>query len=118
MDQRPAARAIAHVVQAERAAVALLEGVRVMPQRVRAAELDIHELVGRIPLGDFRAPADGNPMHADSIINERAGPHRIGPGVSTSNFSQGGVRVSRLRASAKKGKTSLAGGEARARFGG
>jgi hypothetical protein len=33
----------------------------------------------------------------------------MGAGVRTSNFSQEGVRVCRLRASAKKGKTSLGG---------
>ena len=33
----------------------------------------------------------------------------MGAGVSTSNFNQGGVRVSRFRASAKKGNTSWRG---------
>ena len=75
VDERAATRTIAHLVAADRPAVALLEAVRVMPQEVRAAELDIHEPVRRIPLGDLRAPTQGQAVNGDAVINERAGTH-------------------------------------------
>ena len=78
MEKRATARTIADKVTAERAAMAFLEGVRVMPQGVGAAHLDVHELVRRIPLGDFCAPADGKTVNGDSIINQSAGPHDDG----------------------------------------
>ena len=62
------------------AAVALGEGMRVTPQRVGAAELNIHKLARRIPLGDFRAPAQGKAMHANPVINQRAALHHDGAG--------------------------------------
>ena len=80
IDERPAARAVAHVVQAKRAAVALLESVRVMPKGVGAAKLDINEAVRRIPRGDFRTPANGKAMDADAVINESSRPHGDGRG--------------------------------------
>jgi hypothetical protein len=69
MDKRATARTIADKVTAERDAMAFLEGVRVVPQGVGAAHLDVHELVRRIPLGDFRALADGKTVNGDSIIS-------------------------------------------------
>ena len=71
MDPSSPARAIADVVQAERAPIAVLKGVRVMPERVRTAELHIHEAMRRIPFGNLGAPADGNAMHADAVVSQR-----------------------------------------------
>lgn len=80
VDERPAARPVAHVVQAKCAAVALLESVRVMPKGVGTAKLDINEAVRWIPFGDFRTPADGKGMHADAVVNESSRPHDDGRG--------------------------------------
>lgn len=80
VDERPAARPIANGVQTERAPIALHEGVRVMPQGVRATQLPIHELVRRIPFGDFGSPANGQSMHPNPVVNECAGPHCYGAG--------------------------------------
>jgi hypothetical protein len=76
--ERATARTIADKVTAERPAMAFFEGVRVMPQGIGAAQLNVHELVWRIPLGDFRAPADGKTVNGDAIINQGAGPHDDG----------------------------------------
>ena len=80
VDERSAARAIAHVVQAERASVALFEGVRVMPQGVGASKLDINEAVRRIPFGDFGPPADGEAVNSDAVVDECARTHFDGRG--------------------------------------
>ncbi len=57
----------------EGAAIPFLEHVCVMPQGVRASQLNVHEPVRWIPLGDFRAPADGKTVNGDSVINQDAG---------------------------------------------
>lgn len=72
MDERATARAIAHLIEAERSAIPFLEGMRVMPQVIRAAQLNVHELVRRIPLGDFRASTDGNTVNGDAVIDQGA----------------------------------------------
>lgn len=100
LNQRPAARAIPNMVQAGGAAVALFEGVRMMPERIWAAELHIHELVRRIPLGDFRAPPDGNPTHTDAVVDERTRTHRDGcrgQHVETQPGRCDGLQVVRVR---------------------
>ena len=51
-----------------------------MPEGVRAAKLHIDEVVRRIPFRDFCAPADGQAMDADAIVEKRAGLHLNGLG--------------------------------------
>lgn len=80
IDERAAARAIADAVETKRAAVAFREDVSVMPQLVGSADLDIDELMRRIPFEDFGAPADGQSMHANAIVDERTGMHGDGGG--------------------------------------
>jgi hypothetical protein len=104
MDERSTPRTIADSVTAEGAAVALLERVRVVPRGVRAAQLDVHEMVRWIPFGDFRAPPDGKAVHVDAVINERAGPHLEGRGRQYFKSQPGrrdGFQVPRL---SKEGK--------------
>lgn len=102
--QRPAARAIADVVGAKGAAVALFEGVRVRPERVRPAQLNVDEAMRLLPLRNLRAPADGKTMRVIAAVNERPGLHldrwrrqhlelQLGP--------HDGIQVSRL---GEKGK--------------
>ena len=69
---------MANVVEAARAPIAFLEDVRVMPESVGTTELNVDEMVWRIPLGDFRAPADGNTVDRDAIINQGPGTHHDG----------------------------------------
>ena len=73
VNERTPARTITHAVKAKRAASVFLEGVRVVPQGVWAAQLHVHESVRRILLGDFRAPMEGKTVNGDSIINQGAG---------------------------------------------
>ena len=80
VNQCPASWAIADAIQTERASVALLESMGVMPQCVGAAQLQVHESMRRIPFGDFCSPADGQAMHPNPVVNERAGPHCDGRG--------------------------------------
>ena len=70
--QRAAARSVAHVVPAERAAIKLFERMGVMPERVRAAHLHVHEEMRRLPGGDFRPPTDRNSMDTNPVVNQRA----------------------------------------------
>src|SRR4051794_9003703 len=54
--QSATARVVTHVVHAKRPAIALLEGVSVMPEPVGAAKLGVHELLRRIPARDLGSP--------------------------------------------------------------
>lgn len=58
VNERITPRTVAHAVTAKRAAIPLLESVRVASQGMWAAERDVHEPVWRIPLGDLRAPTE------------------------------------------------------------
>ena len=87
--------------------------VRVVPERVRAAQLHVDEAVGRIPLLDQRVPRDRHAVEAQPVLEQRPGCTSIGPGVTTRKRSSGGVIASRLRASAKNGKTSSGGPSSR-----
>ena len=76
-------------------------------QRVRPADLHVDEAVRRVPVLDRRQPADRDAVQAQPVLeaaSRRAS--RSAPGVTTSKRSSGGVIASRLRASAKNGKTS------------
>lgn len=80
VDQRATARAVTNIVHAESAAITFYKSVRVMPERVGAAKLDVHKLVRRIPSGDLGAPADGQAVDADAVVDECPGIHRDGCG--------------------------------------
>jgi hypothetical protein len=68
-DERAAGDGVADVIFAESAAVLLGEAVFVNPDAIRAAKLFVDEAIGRIPHGDFAAPADGNAVNFEAIVD-------------------------------------------------
>src|SRR5271166_1958658 len=52
-----------------------LKGVRVLPERVRAAHLDVDEPHRWLPDVDPRAPAEGNPMQLQAVVDQCADAH-------------------------------------------
>ena len=105
--ERAEAERVAHGVAHQRPAVERLELVRVVPQPVGPADLDVDEPVRRLPGLDERVPAHRHAAQAQRVLDERPRRISIGPGVTTRKRSSGGVIASRLRASAKNGKTAL-----------
>src|SRR4051812_38871942 len=51
------------------------ELVRVVPQPVRAAQLDVYEALARHPCLDPRQPADPQAVEAQAVLDQRALPH-------------------------------------------
>ncbi len=72
VDERAAGDGVFDFVADQDTAVALLEGVFVMPMAIGSAELVVGEEVGRIPAGDFALPADGNAVKFELVLNARA----------------------------------------------
>ena len=70
--------------------------------------MSVNKAARRLLLGDFRSPTDGNAMHPDAVVNERAGTHFNHAGGEHRKFhprwSQG-VEVARIT---KKGKHIVA----------
>lgn len=75
IDDGTAGDSVFDFVADERAAVALVEGVFVMPVAVGAAKLIVGEEVGRIPAGDFTFPTDRDAVNFDSVLNACADGH-------------------------------------------
>jgi len=71
VNQGTAGDGVFDFVADERAAVALFEGVFVMPVTVRSTELVVGEEVGRIPAGDFAFPPDGDAVKFELVLNTR-----------------------------------------------
>ena len=73
LDQRAARRAIADVVVDLRAAAAGRQAVRVLPEQVRAAQLDVDEAARRRPLADLRQPPQGDAVQPQPVPDQSAG---------------------------------------------
>ena len=106
--ERPVRQRVADGVAHQRpAAGAGRELVRVVPERVRPGELGVDEALARHPLLDPGQPRRAAARAASAgTRSARPGASRSARGVSTRKPSHGGVIASRLRASAKNGKTS------------
>ena len=114
--ERPEADGVAHGVAHERRAPAVerLATMRVVPQRVRPADLDVDEPVRRLPLPGSACPSGpGRRGAAARYWRSVPTPIAIGSGVSSRKRSSGGVIASRFRGSAKNGKTSSGGASSR-----
>jgi hypothetical protein len=102
--QRPTSWTVAHIINAKCATTAFLESVRVMPEGVWPAQLNVHKTVRGIPFGNLRAPANGDAVDPDAIINQRTGTHRDGSGREDCKFQpwgRDGFQVPRFREEGK-----------------
>tara|TARA_Y100000588_G_scaffold102426_1_gene111413 strand:- start:2655 stop:3185 length:531 start_codon:yes stop_codon:yes gene_type:complete len=69
--ESPAGRGIIHFVDDKGAAVDFGETVSVMPIAVRAADLNVHKLMRRIPFTNFGLPFQRYPVNAKLITNPK-----------------------------------------------
>ncbi len=67
--ERTAENSVADVIFAESAAILGGEGVLVDPDAIGAAKLLVDEAVGRVPDGNFAAPADGNAVKFEAVLD-------------------------------------------------
>ena len=81
--------------------------MRVVPERVGPADLDVDEPVRRLPRLDRRAASETrDAVEAQPVLDQRADAHLDRAGRDDAKRRSGGVIASRLRASAKNAKTS------------
>ncbi len=106
--QRAAARMVTDVVTAERAAIALGEGVGVVPQVVGPGKLLIDELMRRFPDDDLGSPADGDAVNLDAVIDEQAGTHDDGRGCQDFKLQPGRREFLEIARLAEEGKNFVA----------
>ena len=72
--ERPEADPVADAVADHRRALVGLELVGVMPEGVGPGELHVDEPVGRLPLLDPGAPAHGNAVETEPVLDQRSSP--------------------------------------------
>ena len=73
--QRATRHGVNDLVAAKGAAVFFHKGMGVAPTAIRPTALFITKTIGRVPAGDFRAPADGQAVHAQLVINQGSVAH-------------------------------------------
>ena len=95
---------MADVVEAERAAVALLERVGVVPEPVGAAQLHVDETMRRFPRDDPGAPAEGQAMDAEAVIDHRAGAHLDRRGRDDVELQKGRREFFQIRSVGEEGE--------------
>jgi len=64
---------VLHVVDHLCPAAVRLKPVRVTPLRIGALRLFVDEIMGSIPLADFRPPVKGDPVQSQAIMNNGSG---------------------------------------------
>lgn len=74
--ESPTAGSVTDLVRALRSSVHFRKRVRVVPECVRTAQLNIDKSVWRIPFGYLGSPANGNAVNPDPIVNACARAHR------------------------------------------
>ena len=72
---RPARHCVLHAVPHECATVDILEGVRVHPAAIRAANLRVGETERWLPIGDLSSPPDRNAVQTDLLVDQLPSPH-------------------------------------------
>src|SRR5215210_3065326 len=73
--QGPERQRVVHHVPNERAVAVRLEAVRVVPQPVGAAQLDVDEAPPWLPHLDARQPANRQPVQPQPVLDQGARPH-------------------------------------------
>src|SRR3954453_3331681 len=86
-----------------------LEAMLMAPSPVGTSYLLVDEAIRRIPFRNTLSQEIGKPRRLSRYLIRAPGCISSGAGVSTLNLSHGGVIFSRLRASAKNGKTCSTG---------
>ena len=99
----PTTQLISYLVRDERAVSIGFEAVSVNPALEWAQNLSIHEPMGWFPVLDLRTPPHREVVQPQRVIDECAGPKRLGGNPPDTEMEKRWCNCSRLWAVAKKG---------------